>query len=86
MYRVKPADIVESERKQNAKLQEIWDKVNARSHADLVKMVQRNGCDIGFIANQTEELQLMAIQQNPSALEWIRKPTKSIVIMAKLLS
>ena len=49
---------------------------------ELLKIVEHNGCDIQFIRNPSEQVQLAAVRQWGYAIEFIKNPTINIQLEA----
>lgn len=77
---------VDTQRKIQKRLYEVIEEFNRQTPEQIVERIRENGENIAFANDQTEELQLLAVQSNPKAIEWIRKPTQNVLMMAKLLS
>jgi ADP-heptose:LPS heptosyltransferase len=77
---------VDTEQKREARLIEIIKHFSAYPYEEKIKMLQNNGLDIAFLSNPTEEMQMIAVHQNPTAILWIKNPSVNASMMAKLLS
>jgi hypothetical protein len=78
--------VVDNEAKRNDRFRRQIEKYNALSRPEIIALLERNGANIALILDQDEELQMIAIKQNPFVLQWILEPTPSVLLMAKLLS
>jgi hypothetical protein len=77
---------VDNESKRYERLESLIKEIAAYPHDKKVQMLMDNPLNIGMIIDPSEELQMIAINRNPAALDWINNPTESVTLMAKLLS
>lgn len=77
---------MDNEAKKSARLEELIAEINTYSDEKKEQLVSTNPMNIGLMLHPTEKLQMLAITLDPRSVTWIKNPTTSVVVMAKLLS